>query len=161
MLGVPSTKESLHHFTTWWESWVKNSSFFELVSHMKGGMNCEYELDIHLTCRQEESHQEHNRNTPGCIFPSFSARKTSKMHFMHLCAPCDIINMKTMPPNGRAHPHLHSVYVWSKSDWQFLRYKHFCILPPFFLIWPLSDHQRHGLRTDSTTTHHPVCPGHH
>ena len=51
---------------------------------------------------------------------------------MHLCAPHDVISAKSMPLCGRAHPHLHPVQVWSKLDWQFLRYKHFCILPPVF-----------------------------
>ena len=95
-----------------------------------------------------ESHQEtlqdtweHNKNTPGCIFPCFfSARKTPVMHFVHLCTPHDIIGVKIMPPSDRAHPQLHCVKCWSKSDRQFPRYWHFCILPPFFPIWPLSDH---------------------
>ena len=64
------------------------------------------------------------------------------MCFMHLCTPCDIISAKVMPPSGRAHSHPYTVQVWSKLDWRFLRYKHFCFLPPtwLFLIWPLSDH---------------------
>ena len=36
-----------------------------------------------------------------------------------------------------------------------------CPTPPVLLIWPLSDipKQRHGLRTNPTAAHHPVCPG--
>ena len=62
------------------------------------------------------------------------------MSFAHLYAPHDVIAMKMMPPSGRAHPHLYTVQVWSKSDWWFLRYKHFYVFPCFFPIWPLSDH---------------------
>ena len=80
------------------------------------------------------------RNTTGTLqvvsFLVFSARKTSGMNFMHPCTPHDIISAKTMPPSGRARPHLYPVQVWSKSDQRFLRYKHFCILPLF--CW--SDH---------------------
>ena len=65
------------------------------------------------------------------------------MCFVHTCAhPMMSLQHKTMPPTGRAHTHLYPVQVWSKWDWQFPRYQHFCILPPTmtFLIWPLSDH---------------------
>ena len=54
------------------------------------------------------------------------------MHFVHLYAPCDILAVKTMPSSGRAHPHPYNVQVWSKLDWQCLRYQHFHILPPVF-----------------------------
>ena len=49
--------------------------------------------------------------------------------FMHLYAPHENIAVKTMPPSGRAHPQLHCVKFWSKSDQWFPRYSHFCILP--------------------------------
>ena len=52
------------------------------------------------------------------------------------CTPHDGIGTKTMPSCYRAHPNLHSGQVWSKSDWQFLRYSHFC-MPPIILIWQL------------------------
>ena len=47
----------------------------------------------------------------------------------HLCVPHDVIGAKMIPPSGRTHPQLHSIQVWSKLDWQFQRYKYFCILP--------------------------------
>ena len=59
---------------------------------------------------------------------------------MHLYAPHDITAIKMMPPSGRAYPHVYTAKVWSKSDWRLLRYRCFCILPLFFLFWPLSDH---------------------
>ena len=45
-----------------------------------------------------------------------------------------------MQPSSKAYPHLYPVQIWSKLDWWFLRYRHFCILPLFFLFSPLSDH---------------------
>ena len=83
---------------------------------------------------------EHNRNTPGCIFPCFLPENPSQICFMHLYTPHDIIATKTMPPSGRAYPQVYCVQIWSKSDWQFPRYSHFCIIPLslIFSIWPLS-----------------------
>ena len=48
---------------------------------------------------------------------------------VHLCAPCDIISMKTMPPSGMAHPQLYCVNIWSQSDWWFQSYWWFCTPP--------------------------------
>ena len=56
------------------------------------------------------------------------------------------------------------VQKWSKSDWRFQRYWHFCITP-LPKIFSYSDHYqliclRHGFRSNTTMTYHPVCPGH-
>ena len=115
---------------------------------------------------QEKHFRTHLGTLQVVSFLAFLPENASGMHSTHLYAPCDIIDMKTTPPSGRAHPQLHCVKFWSKSHWRFLRYSNFCILPLscFFPIWPLSvtQHLRHGLRTDTNTTitHHPVCPGH-
>ena len=50
-------------------------------------------------------------------FLVFSARKAPQICFAHPYAPCDVIVAKMMPPSGRAHPQLHCVKFWSKSDW--------------------------------------------
>ena len=71
-------------------------------------------------------------------FLVFSPRKTPRMHFMHLYAPCDVIATKMMPPSGRAYPHACTVQVWSKLELQFLRYGHFCI-PPLLPVFSQSD----------------------
>ena len=77
--------------------------------------------------------------------------------------PCDIITTKTMPPSSRAYLRVYCVQKWSKSDWQFQRYWHFCTTP--LLETFQSDHYqlihlRHGFRSNATTTYIPVCPGH-
>ena len=48
---------------------------------------------------------------------------------VHLCAPCDIISMKMMPPSGREHPQLYCIKIWSQSDQPFGRYWWFCTPP--------------------------------
>ena len=45
------------------------------------------------------------------VFGVFQVRKTSEMHFVHPCAPFDVISVKMMPSSGEAHPHLHPVQV--------------------------------------------------
>ena len=47
--------------------------------------------------------------TPGCIFPCFLPENPSWVHFVHPYAPHDVIVVKTMPPSGRAHPHVDTV----------------------------------------------------
>ena len=42
---------------------------------------------------------------------------------------------------SREYPQVYCVQKWSKSDWRFRRYSHFCIIPlslKFLLFWPLS-----------------------
>ena len=107
-------------------------------------------VNINLTMNIHANHRrtlEHTRNTPGCIFPCFGQEIKQKcilgapMPFLvPLHTHPDIIGMKTTPPNGRAHTHLHSIQVWSQWNWQFLSYSYFCTLPPVFpdltIIWP-------------------------
>ena len=94
---------------------------------------CEYES-------HQETLQDTFRNTPGCIFPCFSARKHTWGKFCTpICTPLCHCH-KNDAPSGRAHPHVYTVQVWSKSDRWFLRYRHFCILPPCFSY---SNHYQH------------------
>ena len=107
-----------------------------IVSPIKGGkIPLDYSM---LDTGHPGITSEHNRNTPGCIFPCFLLENPSWVHFLHPYAPHDIIAIKAMPPSGRAHPQLHCVKFWSKSDQQFPRYSNFCILPPVLLFWQLS-----------------------
>ena len=59
-------------------------------------------------------------------------------HFI-ICAmswhQCDLDTIASAP-QYRRHPQEGAVQIWEQSDWQFLRYWHFCVLPPVFLIWP-------------------------
>ena len=104
---------------------------------------------------QDTGHPENTSgNTPGCIFSCFLPENPSWIYFVHLYTSHDIIATKMMPSSGRAHPHVYTVQVWSKSDWQFLRYWHFCIPPacPSLTIishpapetWPQNWHQCHN-----------------
>ena len=62
------------------------------------------------------------------------------MHFVHLCTPMMSLAWKwCYLVVGHILTYI-LFQIWSKLDWQFLRYKHFCILPLFSQIWPLSDH---------------------
>ena len=93
--------------------------------------------DAVLDTGHQETIQD-TRNTSGCILPSFfSARKTPGMHFVHLYVPHDIIAAKMTPSIGRMHPQLYCIKFGSKSDQWFLRYKHFCVLPPVFPDLPI------------------------
>ena len=69
-------------------------------------------INLNWTLDTQETLQTtggHTRNTPGCISPCFSTRKTPGMHFAHLYAPHDIIAAKMMPPSGRGHTHQYTV----------------------------------------------------
>ena len=79
----------------------------------------------------QEKHFKTLRNTLQVVsFLVLLPENASQICFVHLYPPHDIITMKMTPPSGRAHPQLHCVKFWSKSDWWFPRYSHFCILPP-------------------------------
>ena len=57
------------------------------------------------------------------------------------CAPLWHHCMKMTPPTGRAHPHVYTVQVWSKSDQRFPEILTFLCHAPlleFLLFWPLS-----------------------
>ena len=42
-------------------------------------------------------------------FLVFLPENASGMHFAHLYMPHDVITVKMLPPNGRAHPQVHCV----------------------------------------------------
>ena len=114
----------------------------------QGGMNCEYELYTHtriMPGNTQETLQD-TWKTIGTLqvvsFLVFLPENVSWVCFMHPYAPCDIITAKTMPPSGRAHPQLHCVKFWSKLDWRFPSYSHFCTIP-LSLNFPHSDHYHH------------------
>ena len=129
----------------------RNSCFlWTLFSHERGestGLQWCWTLDI------QETPQE---TLQVVSFLVFSARKTPWVHFSHPYASCDNTAMKMMPPSGRAHPQLHCIKFWSKLDWQFSRYSHFCIYPPTWPFptltiirpapetWPQNQHQCHN-----------------
>ena len=57
------------------------------------------------------------------VFGVSSVRKPPKMHpqssnaiFGAPIAPHDVIDMKTMPSSGRAHPEVYCVKIWSQSQ---------------------------------------------
>ena len=76
---------------------------------------------------------------------------------MHLCIFHDI-TITCQQVVGHTLTYTLSTFEanWINGSWDIST---FVSSPCFFPIWPLSDHQRHVLRTDSTTTDHPVCPG--
>ena len=119
------------------------------------------------------THQETHRNTlgvhlhtPGCIFPCFWQKKSRKCtlgapipFLVSLHAPCDVTGMKTM---HLVVGHI-LIYILSKFEVNWTNSSQDTAIlypPPVLLIWPLSDHWRHGLRTNPTAAYHPVCPGH-
>ena len=102
-----------------------------------------------------------SRNTPGCIclcYGHFLSQKTTPDAFHTPIHTPDIITTKwchlvwDTPPSTLCQ-------ILKQIGLMVPRYSHFCITPllKFFPIWPLSA-LRHGLRSNTTTTHHPVCP---
>ena len=139
-------------------NWAKNSSW--------------HSWTVYCLYQKMSTHQETHRNTPGCIFPCFLCFGQENRHkcilrtlmpfLVPLCAPCDIIGIQWC--------HLvvgHTlIYILSKFEANQTNSSQdtaiFVSYPPVLLIWPLPDipEQRHGLRTNPTAAHHPVCPGH-
>ena len=110
---------------------AKNSSFFWTLFLMKGGKILDYSHAGHWTSRKH--FRKHSRLYLSLVLVLFQARKAPWICFAHLYTPYDIIATKMMWTSGRAYPHAYTVQVWSKSDWHFLRYWHFCTYPP---TWP-------------------------
>ena len=144
-------------YKSWWQWLAKDSGFKELLlSVNKRGMNCD-ELDIHAN--HIGTLWEYIYTLQVVSFLVFCAKMhpwNSDALLAPLHAPHDVISMKTMPPCGRAP----LIYILSKLQvyrTDSSRVTAISVSSPLF-CW--SDHWRHGLRTNPTAAHHPVCPGH-
>ena len=88
-----------------------------------------------------------------------------KMHLGYVLHTC--IHPMTSLPSSRAHPsYIVSNFEANPTDGS-QDTASFGILPPLpgssqsdHYQHLTTQHLRHGLRTNTTTTHHPVCPGH-
>ena len=75
---------------------------------------------------------KHSGITPGCIFLCYGYFLSQKTNLGVFCAPVHTLwhhHHENNAPGGRAHPQVYYVQTWSKSDWRFQRYWHFCITP--------------------------------
>ena len=108
-----------------------------IASPIKGGILWTWTVSTFWTLDTRKYFRTHLGTLQVVSFLVF-CQKTTPMHFVHLCTP-SWGHCHKVAPSGRAHSHEYTVQVWSKSDWRFLRYWHFCILPHF----SYSDHYQH------------------
>ena len=99
--------------------------------------------------------------TTGLYLSLFFGQKNIHNAF---CAPHAHPLMSLVPKQGHLVVGHILIYILSKSEvnpTDGSRDISTCVTTlSVLLIWQLSDHQGHGLRTDSTTTDHLVCQGH-
>ena len=153
------------HNTSWWQptgQWTLASKNLCLYEHCFSHQRRENTtgLQLCMTLDIQETLQV-------VSFLAFSARKTPWICFMHLYTPQDANAAKMMIASSRAHPQLHCVKFWSKLDWQFPRYSHFCITPllrfsqsapdhPAPETWPQNQHQCHNNSSPSLPRQLPM-----
>ena len=124
----------LHHFTTWWQCWARNSSLYRQCfsqNKMTNGRKNWTLLDNLWNTLGTLWEYIYTLQVVSFLFlVFFGSEKHLKCISCTLCMTHDVISVKQMPPSGRAHPQLHCVKIWSQSDWQFWRYWWFCIPTP-------------------------------